>query len=190
MPPFELTLSFLIATSIFAFTPGPGIFYTNRQFSDRYACAQSLVLIEVIVCGLSMKALHASPAASTMAVSSLKMWFDRSFDRRDCQTFSTGFNSGDFDGSRMMVRFLATIRLPVMCHPARSMSPTACALCLCLPKCPLVHSSVRSAPRPGTKPRWPSCPGAVVARRCWKSPIQPDIARSRSPNRQSQTAHR
>ena len=102
--------------------------YTNRQFSDRYACARSLVLIEVIVCGLSMKALHASPVVSTMAVSSLKMRFDRSFDRRDCQTFSTGFNSGDFDGSRMMVRFLATIRLPVLCHPARSMSPTACAL--------------------------------------------------------------
>ena len=102
--------------------------HTNRQFSDRYSCARSLVLIEVIVCGLSMKALHASPVASTMAVSSLKMRFDRSFDRRDCQTFSTGFNSGDFDGSRMMVRFLATIRLPVPCHPARSISPTACAL--------------------------------------------------------------
>ena len=105
-----------------------GLHHTNRQFSDRYACARSLVLIEVIVCGLSMKALHASPVVSTMAVSSLKMRFDRSFDRRDCQTFSTGFNSGDFDGSRMMVRFLATIRLPVLCHPARSINPTACAL--------------------------------------------------------------
>ncbi|MEP1206796.1 MAG: LysE family translocator [Rhizobiaceae bacterium] len=31
MPPFELVLSFLIATFVFAFTPGPGMFYLAVQ---------------------------------------------------------------------------------------------------------------------------------------------------------------
>ncbi len=34
--------------------------------------------------------------------------------------FSTGFSSGERDGSRMMVRFFGTLSLPVLCHPARS----------------------------------------------------------------------
>ncbi len=32
------------------------------------------------------------------------------------------------DGSRMMVRFLGSFSLSVLCHPARSMRTTACAL--------------------------------------------------------------
>ena len=33
--------------------------------------------------------------------------------------FSTGFSSGERDGSRMMVRFLGTLSWSVLCHPAR-----------------------------------------------------------------------
>ena len=38
--------------------------------------------------------------------------------------FSTGFSSGDREGSRMMVRFLGTLSLSVLCHPARSIRTT------------------------------------------------------------------
>ena len=47
--------------------------------------------------------------------------------RKYCQIFSTGFSSGARDGSRMMVRFFGTLSLPVVCHPARSISTTAWA---------------------------------------------------------------
>jgi hypothetical protein len=42
--------------------------------------------------------------------------------------FSTGFSSGARDGRKIGVMFLGMSRLPVVCHPARSMSRTACAL--------------------------------------------------------------
>ena len=45
-----------------------------------------------------------------------------------CQTFSTGFSSGDLDGSRMAVMFLGIVSLLVVCQPARSISTTAWAL--------------------------------------------------------------
>ena len=47
--------------------------------------------------------------------------------RKYCQIFSNGFSSGARDGSRMMVRFFGTLSLPVVCHPARSISTTAWA---------------------------------------------------------------
>ena len=42
--------------------------------------------------------------------------------------FSTGFSSGERDGSRMMVRFLGTLSWSVLCHPARSIRTTPWAL--------------------------------------------------------------
>ena len=42
--------------------------------------------------------------------------------------FSTGFNSGEREGSRMMVRFFGTLSLPVLCQPARSIRTTPWAL--------------------------------------------------------------
>ena len=42
--------------------------------------------------------------------------------------FSTGFNSGEREGSRMMVRFFGTLSLPVLCQPARSIRTTPWAV--------------------------------------------------------------
>lgn len=47
--------------------------------------------------------------------------------RRYCQMFSTGLSSGARDGRKMSVMLFGTTRLPVVCHPARSSSRTACA---------------------------------------------------------------
>jgi hypothetical protein len=37
-----------------------------------------------------------------------------------CQTFSTGFNSGDFGGKRSSVMLGGITSLPVVCQPALS----------------------------------------------------------------------
>jgi hypothetical protein len=48
--------------------------------------------------------------------------------RRNCQTCSTGFNSGERDGRRIGVMFFGPFQIaPVVCHPARSSSSTAWA---------------------------------------------------------------
>src|SRR5215204_3518276 len=45
----------------------------------------------------------------------------------DCQTFSTGFNSGDRGGSGRSVMLAGTFSLGETCQPAWSSSSTACA---------------------------------------------------------------
>ena len=52
---------------------------------------------------------------------------DSQFWRRYCQMFSTEFSSRDRDSNRMMVIFLGTFSLPVVCHPARSIISTTWA---------------------------------------------------------------
>src|SRR5215203_6537244 len=42
-----------------------------------------------------------------------------------CHICSTGFSSGARDGRKISVMFLGTLRLPVVCQPARSRSSTA-----------------------------------------------------------------
>ena len=71
--------------------------------------------------------------------------------------FSTGFNSGEREGSRMMVRFFGTLSLPVLCQPARSIRTTPWALaatlqlissrCICIARV-LAKGSMRAAPLP------------------------------------------
>ena len=69
--------------------------------------------------------------------------------------FSTGFSSGERDGSRMMVRLFGTLSWSVLCHPAQSIRPTPCALSATLqlisPRClymaaVLAKGSMRAAP--------------------------------------------
>src|SRR5215203_3457907 len=45
--------------------------------------------------------------------------------RMYCHICSTGFSSGARDGRKISVMFLGTLRLPVVCQPARSRSSTA-----------------------------------------------------------------
>ena len=69
--------------------------------------------------------------------------------------FSTGFSTGDREGSRMMVRFLGTLSLSVLCHPARSIRTTPWAFaatlqlissrCICMARV-LAKGSMRAAP--------------------------------------------
>ena len=53
--------------------------------------------------------------------------FDSQLARRYCQTFSTGFSSGERDGSMISVMFFGISSLSVVCQPARSRRRTACA---------------------------------------------------------------
>src|SRR4051794_34155694 len=49
---------------------------------------------------------------------------DNQFSRRNCQIFSTGFNSGARADSSTSVRLSGTTRSLARCHPARSISMT------------------------------------------------------------------
>src|SRR3954447_19028682 len=49
---------------------------------------------------------------------------DNQLSRRNCQIFSTGFNSGARAGSSTSVRLSGTMRSLARCHPARSISMT------------------------------------------------------------------
>src|SRR3954449_5318406 len=49
---------------------------------------------------------------------------DNQLSRRNCQMFSTGFNSGARAGSSTSVRLSGTTKSLVRCHPARSISMT------------------------------------------------------------------
>src|SRR3954452_4749830 len=49
---------------------------------------------------------------------------DNQLSRRNCQMFSTGFNSGARAGSSTSVRLSGTTRSLARCHPARSISMT------------------------------------------------------------------
>ena len=46
------------------------------------------------------------------------MRFDSQLSLMNCQTFSTGFNSGHLGGSGTMDMFSGTANFGVMCHPA------------------------------------------------------------------------
>ena len=46
------------------------------------------------------------------------MRFDSQLSRMNCQTFSTGFNSGHFGGRGMRVIFAGTTRRVDKCHQA------------------------------------------------------------------------
>src|SRR5215208_2876554 len=56
---------------------------------------------------------------------------DNQVSRRNCQMFSTGFNSGARAGSSTSVRLSGTTRSWAQCHPARSISRTPWAPCPC-----------------------------------------------------------
>ena len=73
----------------------------------------------------AMSLFQASQAASIMASKSSKTRFESQLARRYCQICSTGFNSGDREGSRIRVMLSGMSRLPVVCHPARSSISTA-----------------------------------------------------------------
>ena len=70
--------------------------------------------------------LSASTVVSTLGM--LKAFFIwLSGEAGYCQMFSTGFNSGEREGRKIGVMFLGILSFPVVCHPARSSSRTACA---------------------------------------------------------------
>ncbi len=61
-------------------------------------CAQSRMLMELMASGKATRR------------------FESQFWRRNCQTFLTGLSSGERDGGRMMVMFLRTLSLSVLCQ--------------------------------------------------------------------------
>src|SRR3954464_13534931 len=67
---------------------------------------------------------------------------DNPLSRRNCQMFSTGFNSGARAGSSTSVRLSGTTRSLARCHPARSISMTPWAPGARLVRLPLSSSSV------------------------------------------------
>src|ERR1700735_2650952 len=83
--------------------------------------------MEVVVSGAAMSFRQASHAASMMASTFSKTRLESQFWRRYCQIFSTGFSSGAREGRKIGVMFSGTSSLPVVCHPARSSTRTACA---------------------------------------------------------------
>lgn len=60
-----------------------------------------------------------------MSSQSLKMPFDSQLSRMNCQTFSTGFNSGDLGGRNVKVMLSGTFSFGVKCQPAWSRMSTA-----------------------------------------------------------------
>src|SRR3954471_7179029 len=82
---------------------------------------------------------------------------DNQLSRRNCQMFSTGFNSGARAGSSTSVRLSGTTRSLARCHPARSISRTPWApgapACATSARCRLMacvshRGSTRAAPLP------------------------------------------
>ena len=63
---------------------------------------------------------------------------DWAASRRNCQTFSTGFSSGERGGSGRSVRFPGTTSAPARCHPAR--------LCSTGPDSPVSNASSQRSP--------------------------------------------
>ena len=57
----------------------------------------------------------------------LKTRFESQLSRMNCQTFSTGFSSGERDGRGRSVMFPGTTSAPARCQPARSRMRTAWA---------------------------------------------------------------
>ena len=57
-------------------------------------------------------------SAIDVFVSDLKIRFDNQLSRMNCQTFSTGFNSGDRGGSARTVMLSGIASLGVKCQPA------------------------------------------------------------------------
>src|SRR3954462_6415993 len=89
---------------------------------------------------------------------------DNQFSRRNCQIFSTGFNSGARAGRSTSVRLSGTTRSLVRCHPARSISmtpwapgATACATSASAGSWPACRIGAAPGPRPcpvaGRSPR-------------------------------------
>src|SRR5215213_9909186 len=88
---------------------------------------------------------------------------DNQLSRRNCQMFSTGFNSGARAGSSTSVRLSGTTRSLARCHPARSISMTPWApgatACDTSARCRLMacvshRGSTKAAPLPCWKPVW------------------------------------
>ena len=82
---------------------------------------------------------------------------DNQLSRRNCQMFSTGFNSGARAGSSTSVRLSGTTRSLAQCHPARSISMTPWApgatACATSAKCRLIacvshRGRTKAAPLP------------------------------------------
>ena len=84
------------------------------------------VPIEVMQAGSAMRLFQASQAAVTIASHPSKTQLDSWIHRRNCQTFSTGFSSGDFGGSGSTERFSGKCSFPVVCRPAWSSKRIAC----------------------------------------------------------------
>jgi hypothetical protein len=80
--------------------------------------AQWRVPIEVIRAGSAVRLFQASQAAVTIASYPAKTRLDNLVCRRNCQTFSTGFSSGDLGGNGSTERFYGKRSLPVVCQPA------------------------------------------------------------------------
>src|SRR3954454_11989526 len=100
---------------------------------------------------------------------------DNQLSRRNCQMFSTGFNSGARAGSSTSVRLSGTTRSLVQCHPARSISrtPWAPGATACATSASAGSSrAYRIAAAPGPRP----CPVAGRSPRGWRPNSSADHA--------------
>src|SRR3954462_13303381 len=92
--------------------------------ADDHALAQSRRPMDMMSQGWSMRRFQASQQWSTMSRQEANTRLDNPLSRRNCQMFSTGFNSGARAGSSTSVRLSGTTRSLAQCHPARSISMT------------------------------------------------------------------
>ena len=92
---------------------------------DQNPCAQSRMPMDMMVHGWSMSLFQASQQSATISSYELKILFDNQLSRMNCQTFSTGFSSGDRGGSGSRVMLSGMSSFGDMCHPAWSMITTA-----------------------------------------------------------------
>jgi len=65
-----------------------------------------------------MSLFHASQQSATIWSSDLNTLLDSQLARMNCQTFSTGFNSGALGGKGRSVMLDGMASLLVVCHPA------------------------------------------------------------------------
>src|SRR3954451_10447498 len=110
--------------------------------ADDHALAQSRRPMDMMSQGWSMRRFQASQQWSTMSRQEANTRLDNQLSRRNCQMFSTGFNSGARAGSSTSVRLSGTTRSLARCHPARSISMTPWAPGARLVRLPLSSSSV------------------------------------------------
>jgi hypothetical protein len=94
---------------------------------DQNSCAHSRRPIDLILHGWSMSSFQASQQWATISSYPRNTRFESQLSRRNCQTFSTGFSSGERGGSGRRVMLSGTTSLRERCQPAWSRMSTAWA---------------------------------------------------------------